>query len=183
MLEELGNPAKFEEVRRRLILIAGFKYRIRECDAEDIAQTALAAYCEHGHRYRNETNQMGILIGIFKKKCLEFIDQSIKTTHRLKRIAEESTKIDESPFKPERGGTARPVIDQVIRREDGTRIVEALQELKPQARELFELLIEEDVGRHGLMKRLKLKANTLDSRIRSARLELRGILKARGICI
>lgn len=183
MLKELGNPEKFEEVRRRLILIAGFKYRIRECDAEDIAQTALTAYCEHDERYRNETNQMGILVGIFKKKCLEYIDHSTKTTHQLKRIVQETAGNDDSPFKPERGGTARPVIDQVIRREDGDRIVEALQELKPQARELFELLLEEDVGRNGLMKRYQLKANTLDSRIRSARLELRDILKSRGICI
>jgi RNA polymerase sigma factor (sigma-70 family) len=183
MLQDLSNPEKFQEVRRRLILIAGFKFRIRECDAEDIAQTALAAYCEHRQRYKAESNQMGILVGIFKKKCLEFIDQSTRTTQRLQKLAQETATDSDSPLHPERGGTALPVIDQVIRREDADRIGEALRELNPRARELFELLVEEDVGRRGLIERLRLKPNTLDSRIRSARIELRDLLKARGICI
>ncbi len=73
------------------------------------------------------------------------------------------------------------MIEQVIRREDGNKITDAIRELKPQARELFELLLEEDVGRRGLMERFRVRPNTIDSRLRSARLELRELLKAKGI--
>ncbi len=183
MLKELCDHRGFEEIRRRLILIGNFKYRVRDCDAEDIAQTALTAYCEHRERYRDQENQMAILVGIFQKKCLEYIDHACKTTRRLQQIARHCAPDRDSPFKPERGGTTRPVIDQVIRREDAGRIADALGELKPQVRELFELLVEEGVGRRGLIERYSLKPDTLDSRIRAARLELRTRLKAKGICI
>jgi RNA polymerase sigma factor (sigma-70 family) len=183
MLRELCDPLKFEAVRRRLIFISGYKYRIRSSDVEDIVQNALTAYCESRDRYAEETNQMGILVGILQKKCLEFIDHSSKTSRRLKRIAQEGVTTEESPFKPERGGTTRPVVDQVIRKEDGDHIVDALESLKPESREMFELLLEEGVGRRGLIERYNVKANTLDSRLRTARMEFREVLKARGIIV
>lgn len=181
MFKDLCNSGKFDEVRRRLILIAGFKYRIRECDAEDIAQTAIAAYCEHRLRYQDQLNQMGILIGIFQNKCLEFLEQSTRTVQRLRQMAEEGVANGDSPFRPERGGTSRPVIDQVIRKEDADRISDAIRSLRPEARELFELLLDEDIGRRGLIRQLRLKPNTLDSRLRTARLELRCLLESRGV--
>ena len=181
MFKDLCDSGKFEGVRRRLILIAGFKYRIRECDAEDISQTALAAYCEHRMRYHDQPNQMAILIGIFQKKCLEFLEQSTRTMQRLQQIAEDGVANGDSPFRPERGGTSRPVIDQIIRREDGDRISDAIQELRPETRELFDLLLEEGIGRRGLIRHLHIKPNTLDSRLRTARLELRSLLETRGV--
>ena len=186
MICELSDPLGFERIHRKLVFLAWCRFRIRRADAEDIAQNAVASYCEVRGRYQDQANHHAILIGIFRKKCLEFIERETREKEGRLRLQRLGSADNPGPMNtPDtlRGPALEPVVDEIIRRENGKKIQEALGELRPQARELFELLLEEGVGRKGLIDRYGLNKNTLDSRLRTARGEFRRILQSKGVMI
>ena len=79
-------------------------------------------------------------------------------------------------------GAPKAVLEEV-QKEDAEAILGALAELLPEAREMFRLLVEEEVGRQGLIEEYGLNKNTLDTRLHVFRKELRDLLKKRGVAI
>ena len=68
-----------------------------------------------------------------------------------------------------------------MQREEGQRILEALTRVSPEARRIFRLLADEEIPRRELIELLNLNANTMDSKLRKFRQELRRILKKLGV--
>ena len=91
MIHRLTERRSYETVRRKMVYLAWRKYRISSENAEDIVQNAVATYCEVEGRYAAEDNQYAILVGIFYKKCLEFIDQARRESRQIKTFC---TKAD-----------------------------------------------------------------------------------------
>ena len=56
-----------------------------------------------------------------------------------------------------------------------------LADLRPEAREMFRLLVKEEVGRKGLIEHYGLNKNTLDTRLHVFRRELKNLLRKRGL--
>ena len=182
MIRQLTDTETFGKIHEKLVFLAWHKYRIRRGDAEDIAQTAIATYCEVRERYEGEENQYGILLGIFNNKCLEFIDRSVREKRRLKSLCETADARRENPWlDPEGRGAPKGVLEDLIHREEGRLILAAMAELRPEAREMFQLLARKRLGRKGLLAHYGVNKNTLDSRLHVFRKELRAILREKGV--
>jgi DNA-directed RNA polymerase specialized sigma24 family protein len=182
MITRLADRQGYQEILTRLTNLAWRRYRIPATEAEDVAQTAIATYCEVRARYENETNQVGILYGIFRKKCLEFIDRSVRELRRLRECCRTPDAARVNPrLDPEGHGSTRPVLEDLIKREDVAIILAALDELRPEAAEMLRLLLAEDVGRQGLLERYDINPNTLDWRLHTYRNEFRKLLRRKGV--
>ena len=178
------NPDFYEETKQRLVFIGWYKYRVRSAEAADIFQSAITTYLEVHERYGPSENHFGILIGIFNRKCLEYIGREVKTRRRMERFVQRSQFRRDNPWlSPEGQGAPRGALEEVLAREQGRLILEALEEIRPEAREMFRLLVEEELGRKGLLELYGLNKNTLDSRLHVYRAELREILKRKGVAI
>jgi len=182
MIEKLADPVSYARLREKLVFLAWHKYRIRREDAGDIFQSALATYFEVRERYEGESNQGGILVGIFNNKCLEHIDRSVRERKRLKKLMGEADPDRRNAWiDPDGRSAARSVLEQLVNREDRRGILEAIDELRPEAREMFRLLVEEGLGRRGLIEHYDLNKNTLDTRLHVFRRELRKLLRDKGV--
>lgn len=182
MIGLLTDPVRVQEIRSRLIFLAWHNFAIRREFAEDIAQTALTTYCEVKDRYRDQRNQLGILVGIFRNKCLEYIDRSVKEHKKLQEYCSKPDSVRENPWlSPDGNGQSDGVLGDVIQREESQLILSALAELRPEAREMFRLLTEDGVDRKGLIERYGLNKNTLDSRLHVFRKELKSLLRKKGV--
>lgn len=171
---------EFQVLRSRLIYLAWRRYRIGNVEAEDIVQASLLTYLEVRDRYGDEENHVGILSGIFRNKCREHIDLSIREKKRLAAPRVRRTADAGSPLIPF-DQTAPSALQSLVKREEGRLILEALSQLRPEALEAFHLLLDRDVGRKGLIDRLRMNKNTVDSRLHLYRKELRRLLRARGV--
>ena len=184
MIQQLSNPSGMRKIREKLTFLAWRKFRIAEQDARDIFQASIATYFEVRHRYSEEENHTGILVGIFNNKCLEHIDRSVREAKKIRNYVADPDALRDNPrLEPTGRGAAKSTLDHVVRREDAEQILNALAELRPEAREMFHLLIEEEVGRQGLIEQYGLNKNTLDTRLHVFRKELRSLLKKRGVAI
>ncbi len=179
MADELmkGETARLETT---LLYLARRKYRIAKDVAADLVQASLLTFLEVKGRYPRSEEHPRIVVGIFRNKCREHIERSVRATRGLNSLkaSAESTRAEIPAVRGEstmRGG----VLGEIVEREDGRRILEALASLRPQAREMFRLIAEEGVTRKDLMDRLKLNKNTLDSRLHTYRKELQGLLGVR----
>jgi DNA-directed RNA polymerase specialized sigma24 family protein len=178
MIQQLADVETFRKIREKLAYLAWHKYRIRRDFSEDIIQTAIATYCEVRARYAGEENQYGILLGIFNKKCLEHIDRSVREKRKLERYLSKSDHVRGNPWlDPEGNGASQGVLDDLIHREEGRLILSAISNLRPEAKEMFRLLADEEMGRQGLIDHYGLNKNTLDSRLHVFRGELRSQLR------
>lgn len=167
-------------MRDKLLYLAWRRYRVPRNEAEDVVQAAIATYLDVYHRYDEEDNQHAILIGIFYKKCLEHIQRSTRDRTRLEKYR----RTVEAEAEDGNGTTgASSVLEDIINRENGSLILSALRELRPEVREMFQLLVDEDVGRSGLIEYYGLNKNTLDSRLHLARKQLRQLLQRKGVVI
>jgi len=133
------------------------------------------------HRYPRQDEHRVILVGIFRNKCREHIAQSVRITRALNglRAAAQSGEADVGVLagaSPEEG-----VLHDLVSSESGRLILEAFRELRPKAREMFRLIVDEGYSRQDLIEHYQLNKNTLDSRLRAYREELREILGQRGI--
>lgn len=178
----LEDPGAIERLRGRLVQIAWFRYRIPESDAADVTQTAFLAYLEVRRRYPVAAEHGAILVGIFRKKCLEHIARSVREKRRLKRYCESPDAARQNPWiRPLHAARSPSVLDELAVRETGRQILEAIAGLRPGPRRIASLIAHEGYARQDLLSHFGLNANTLDSRLRSCRLQLRGLLRRSGI--
>jgi RNA polymerase sigma factor (sigma-70 family) len=168
-----------QELRRKLRYLAWRKYGIPRADGDDVVQSAFVAYLEVRERYSEEPNQLAILYGIFRNKCREFLDRRRRERDRLRKYADQARDSTEPILTPGAPVPGNGVDDNVIQSEEGERILAALDELRPEAREM--LLLFAEVGRQELLERLELNKNTLDSRLHIYRKEFRRILRRLGV--
>jgi RNA polymerase sigma factor (sigma-70 family) len=178
----LDDPAYAEKLATKLGQLAWFRYRIRSQRAEDIVQTSFATFLAVRHRYEKVADHPAILIGIFRKKCLEHIDRSVRDQRKLDQYCRSAAAARENPWiRPRRAGESHSVIDELIRREERTQIKNAIDSLRPSSRELVSKMVEDGMGRKELVEHLGLNKNTVDSRLHVTRRELRKILKSHQI--
>jgi len=178
----LEDPAYAERISTKLVQLAWFRYRIRVQRAEDVVQTTFATFLTVRHRYEKVADHPAILIGIFRKKCLEHIDRSVREQRKLDRYCHAADAVRENPWiRAVRPGQARSVIDELIDREEGSRITDAIERLRPSSRELVSKIVDDGMGRRELIEELGLNKNTVDSRLHVTRRELRQALKSRDI--
>lgn len=178
----LEDPASIERLRGRLVQIAWFRYRIPEAEAADVTQTAFASYLEVRHRYPVPGEHGAILVGIFRKKCLEHIARSVREQRRLKRYCESPDAARQNPWiRPVRAAQAPSVLDELTTRETGRQILDAIARLRPGPRRIASLIAYEGCARQDLLQRFDLNPNTLDSRLHTCRTQLRGLLRKAGV--
>jgi DNA-directed RNA polymerase specialized sigma24 family protein len=188
MIRQLEDQQSFVKIVDKLVLLAWHRYRVPRIEAEDIAQTAVTTYLEVHERYAGEANQNAILIGIFRNKCLEHIDRSVREREKLevygRRLEEQRRRQRVSQGCG--GGSAQrpqqPALDHLIRKEDVELILSSLGELCPDARAMLShFVLRDGGGRKGLLAKCGLNENTLDSQIRTHRCELRRLLRRKGV--
>jgi RNA polymerase sigma factor (sigma-70 family) len=178
----LGDSHALETLAAKLRQIARFRYRIRPADADDVVQTTFATYLEVRHRYEAVADQRAILVGIFRKKCLEYIDRSVREQRRLQRYCTTADAARENAWiKPSSPGHAPSVLDDLTRAEERREILEVIDNLRPSSRTLVDMIVNRNMGRTDLIAHLGLNKNTLDSRLRSCRIELSGMLRKRAL--
>lgn len=184
MLELLVETREFQRFQEKLAYLAWRKYRIPREQAEDLCQSAVAAYCAFRERYENEQNQAAVLVGIFFKKCLEHIDRSVREQKRLRSLAASPDAPRVNPRLSRDGSSAEENgLERLLREERGRAILAALADLRPEAREMLEALGFDEETRQDLIRKTGLNRNTLDSRLHTYRRELRKLLRERGIDI
>jgi RNA polymerase sigma factor (sigma-70 family) len=182
MNHRLKDHRAFEKVQRKLVYLAWRKYRIGATDAEDIFQNAVATYYEIKDRFDKSDNETAILVGIFYKKCLEHLDARKRESRRIKSITKNLQESGSSAwFTPENVKENRSILGELIRREDGRRILSAMASLKPESQEMFRLMVEEELGRQEMIRHFGVNKNTYDTRLRAARLELKDALQKKGV--
>jgi RNA polymerase sigma factor (sigma-70 family) len=180
--EFLADARSVEQLRERLLDLAHARYRVSRVDAEDVVQTTFTAYLQVHHRYPFVADQGAILYGIFRKKCAEYIDRSVREQRRLSRYCRTPDAARENPWiRPEAPAQTPAVLDDLLRREARTRILEAIAELRPASRELVTLILTRELRRKELIGRLRINKNTFDSRLHACRAELRTILRRKGV--
>ena len=176
------GKAVTERLRERLLYLGWRRYRIPQDVSEDLIQSALVTYIEVRDRYPNQDEHPRILVGIFRNKCREHIDRHVRAERKRKALYSSllsgsagTTAVATSPSGED------GVVDEIVRREEECLILEALSELRPKAREMFRLIVDEGATRKDLIERFGLNKNTLDSRLHTYRKELRVLLARRGI--
>ncbi len=178
-----AEPVAVSELREKLVTIARYRYALQTTDALDAFQDAVVTWMEIRDRYSREKEPLKVFLGVFHKKCLELIDRQSRERKKLKQPG----KLPEAPNGRRLGsalcGSEPSTLSTILQREEGRQILQALAGLDPEAREVFRLLAEEDVPRHELIAMLNLNANTVDTRLRKFRRELRNVLKKLGVYI
>lgn len=184
VLETFSDARSAERLRRQLLQLARTRYGIAADAAEDVVQNALTSYLEVRHRYEAGSNSQAILFGIFFKKCLEHIDRTCREKRRLNRYCSTADAARQNPWiRPDAPAQAPGVLQQLVRNEEGTRIREAIDRLRPGSRKLVQMITTRGLGRQALIRDLGINQNTLDSRLHACRTELRGLLARDGLAI
>jgi DNA-directed RNA polymerase specialized sigma24 family protein len=179
MLGELGSDAELSRLRAKLVHLA-MRRGLRAADAEDVAQSSLAAYLEVRGRYDRDQNHAAILFGILQNKCLEFFDRARREKEALARCASIPDVAREHPLIVLDGktGASAGALEEILSREAGQQILEALAKLPEAMRQTILRLAE--VGRAGVVARSGENKNTVDTRIHVARQRFRKLLVQRG---
>jgi DNA-directed RNA polymerase specialized sigma24 family protein len=181
-LTESLDERAWEQLRSKLIDLAWFRYRIPRDRAEDVFQSAVAAYLEGRANYADVPDAQALLAGFFRNKCLEHIDRSVRESRRLRTYCASADAARANPWiRPGGSGETRSVVEDLVRDEDRRWILRALERLRPISRELVTLIDRDELDRKGLIERLKLNKNTLDSRLHACRRELRALLRRAGV--
>ncbi len=178
------EPNEKDELRSRLLYFAGRWYGMANDVAEDIAQDALLTFIQVRDRYPDPAEHRAILVGIFRNKCREYIAKDVRAVRGLKALRSATEAGDPKvASKPTLASRDDGILHDLVHRENGGIILEALSSLRPKAREMFRLILEEGCSRAELVERMGLNRNTLDSRLHAYRAELRDILARRGVHI
>jgi DNA-directed RNA polymerase specialized sigma24 family protein len=160
--------------------LAWRKWRIPRDVVEDLLQNAIVTFLEVRSRYPRPEEHLPILVGIFRNKCREHVEQRVRTNRvqeTLRNLARgPATDVAVQPEKTLRGG----VLGEIIRLEEGQQILSALGQMRPEARELFRLIADERVTRKELLQRFKVNPNTLDTRLHTYRKQLKALIAKAG---
>lgn len=169
-------------LQERLLYLGWRRYRIPRDLAEDLFQAALLTYLQVRDRYPNLDEHPRILVGIFRNKCREHIDRHVRQEKKRRALHDSVRRGDAGTSVVAPNPSADDgVVEEIVRREEESLILEALSALRPKAREMFRLIVEEGASRKELIERYGLNKNTLDSRLHTYRKELRKLLEQRGI--
>jgi RNA polymerase sigma factor (sigma-70 family) len=178
----LGDSRSVREIGSKLIQLAWFRFRIPAIEAEDVLQNTFAAYLEVRERYAVLAEHRAILVGIFRKKCLEHIERSVREKRRLRRYCSTADAVRENPWlRPMSAARVSSVLDDLVRKETRGRILEAIAELQPRSRTLAALIGRKGLGRRELIELFDLNKNTFDSRLHACRTQLRKLLRQRDV--
>jgi RNA polymerase sigma factor (sigma-70 family) len=178
----LGDSRSVEALGAKLTQLAWFRYRIPALEAEDVLQNTFAAYLEVRDRYAVLSEHRAILVGIFRKKCLEHIERSVREKQRLSRYCTTPDAARENPWiRPASATRSASVLDELVRDETRGRILEAIAALRPSSRQIATLIGRDGLGRADLIEQLELNKNTFDSRLHACRAQLRGLLRRRDV--
>lgn len=177
-LDALSDPPSVEGIRTKLTRIAWHRYRIRATDAEDVVQGTFATYLEVRQRYGDAEDHRAILLGIFRKKCLEHIDRSVRSVRRFRKYCTNVDAARENPWiRPSAPAQTPSVLDDLVRRDARREILRAIANLGPSSRDLVGLITHKKMNRQEMIRFLQVNKNTLDSRLHLARRELREVLR------
>jgi DNA-directed RNA polymerase specialized sigma24 family protein len=180
LLGALEDEKRVQKLMSKAGFIGRLRYGLQLQDIEDVFQAAVATYLEIGERYPEQDNHFGILIGIFHKKCLEFLDRRERRGRVTGRFVVRLK--GDRPVVARGEDPSGTTADRVVRSEDALLIRAAIDTLSPSALELV-LTFAEASSRLQLIGLLGLNKNTFDSRLRTARLKLKQHLEERGVVV
>ncbi len=178
----MRDLADVESVKRLLATLsarARTRHGIAASDADDIFQDAVVTYLLVQGRYPGLVNHVALLVGIFQKKSLMFLTDASKRGRQPGRLV--------ARLRADRPAVARgedplgTTLDDVVRKETCSLIRDAIASMAEDRRELLLALAERRASRRELIAAMGLNPNTFDSRLRSARLRLRGDLRRVGV--
>jgi RNA polymerase sigma factor (sigma-70 family) len=181
-IQEFSDSRSMAALTRSFVRHARYRYRIGPNDAEDLVQSSVATYLERGEKFADVPNHNALLFGIFRKKCLEHIDRSVRERRKLRRMCMTADAARENPWiRPSRTGESPGVLESLVRDEERQMILQAVASLRPKSQELVTLIVDDGVSRQGLIELTGLNTNTLDSRLHVCRNELRDRLRERSL--
>ena len=179
LMRTLGDEARTGALVAKLTYTARTKYGLRSIDAQDVFHESVTTYLAIHSRYDGNENHFGILVGIFHRKALEFIN----ARQRRERVADRYLARVRA-IRPKLVAGQDPegdAAERVIRAEDAQLIRSAIDSLSPEARELLLELADGRTTRMEMIERLGINRNTFDTRLRTLRLRLRDALTAIGV--
>lgn len=179
LMDALGDEKRMSGLMAKMQFMARTRYGIRVQDAQDIFHEAVATYLSIHGRYPPRDNHFGILVGIFQRKALEFLDARQRDGRVAQRYV---TRLQSDRPVVARGEDPEgDVAERVIREEDAALIRGAIVSLKGEGREMLLALAEGRSSRLEMIERLGLNRNTFDTRLRALRLKLKKSLEESGV--
>ena len=175
----LGDDSRASSLFSKLCFMARARYGILPQDAEDIFHEAVVTYLAIHERYPAGDNHFGLLVGVYHKKSLEFLDSQDRRGRVARRFV--------ARLQADRPDVARgedpsgPAVERVVREEDAALIRAAIATLSEDARELLLTLAEGRMTRLELIQALGINRNTFDTRLRGVRLRLKQTLSESGV--
>jgi len=179
---ELSDSTAMAALARLLVRHARYRYRIRSTFAEDLVQPSVLTFLEGGERFATVPNHNALLFGIFRRKCLEHIDRSVREAKRLRRMVAKADVARENPWiRPTRPAETASVVEGLIHDEERRQIRLAVASLRPSSQRLVALMVEAGFARPEMIRLTGLNRNTFDSRLHVCRNELRNRLRERSL--
>ncbi len=179
LMAALGDETRATALLSKVCFLARARYGILPQDAEDIFSDSVVTYLKIHQRYPLNENHFGILVGVFHKKSLEFLDgrdRSVRVARRF--IARLQAERPELARGEDPSGAA---VERVLREEDATLIRAAIASLPVDTRELLLKLAEGGMTRLEMIEALGINRNTFDTRLRAVRLRLKEALENSGV--
>jgi len=179
LMRALADDQRAAALVSKVTFIARARYGIRPQDAEDIFQESVVTYLAIHERYPSKDNHFGLLVGVFHKKALEFLDSQDRVGRVARRFVARLQA--DRPVVARGEDPSGPVIARVVREEDAALIRAAIGSLSDDARELLLTLAEGRMSRLDMIEALGINRNTFDTRLRSVRLRLKRVLADSGV--
>jgi RNA polymerase sigma factor (sigma-70 family) len=179
LLAALGDDVRAAALFSKVSFLARARYGIRPQDAEDIFQDSVVTYLAIHERYPPTDNHFGILVGVFHKKSLEFLDSEDRNGRVARRFVARLQA--DRPVVARGEDPGGPAVDRVVREEDSALIRAAISTLSDDARELLLALAEGRMSRLDMIQALGVNRNTFDTRLRSVRMRLKRVLADSGV--
>ncbi|MDR1928305.1 MAG: RNA polymerase sigma factor [Oscillospiraceae bacterium] len=152
-----------EEFRQNLIFFL-FRY-VRSMEAaEDLAEDTFVELLVHRERFRHQSSLKTYLFSVARHKAIDFIRREQRRgSVALEEIVE---RCDETPC----------VEEQILTQERNEALYLTLQELRPEYREVLQLLYVERLSYDEIAKIMKRSKKQIDNLAYRARQHMRGIL-------
>ena len=179
LMSALADETRASGLISKVCFLARARYGILPQDAEDIFNESVLTYLAIHERYPPGDNHFGLLVGVFHKKSLEFLDSRDRQGRVARRfVARLQAERPEVARGEDPSGAA---VDRVLREEDAALIRGAISTLSDDARELLLALAEGRMTRLEMIQALGINRNTFDTRLRAVRLRLKQVLAESGV--